>query len=217
MIINQRIMLPYEKLLRENKIWAKQQKESDPDFFKRLAAQQAPEFLWIGCSDSRVPADKITGTEPGEIFVHRNIANLVVNADINLLSVLAYAVEVLKVKHIIVCGHYGCGGIRAAMTQHHFGVINHWIKNIKDIYRLHRDEIDALPTEDERVNKLTELNVEEQIFNLAKTSIVQKAWKEEQRPQLHGWVYGLEDGIIKPVCEMDAGSHIDPLYEFDNL
>ena len=183
-------MLPYEKLLRENKIWAKQQKESDPDFFKRLAAQQAPEFLWIGCSDSRVPADKITGTEPGEIFVHRNIANLVVNADINLLSVLAYAVEVLKVKHIIVCGHYGCGGIRAAMTQHHFGVINHWIKNIKDIYRLHRDEIDALPTEDERVNKLTELNVEEQIFNLAKTSIVQKAWKEEQRPQLHGWVYG---------------------------
>jgi len=210
-------MLPYEKLLRENKIWAKQQKESDPDFFKRLAAQQAPEFLWIGCSDSRVPADKITGTEPGEIFVHRNIANLVVNADINLLSVLAYAVEVLKVKHIIVCGHYGCGGIRAAMTQHHFGVINHWIKNIKDIYRLHRDEIDALPTEDERVNKLTELNVEEQIFNLAKTSIVQKAWKEEQRPQLHGWVYGLEDGIIKPVCEMDAGDHIDPLYEFDDL
>jgi len=210
-------MLPYEKLLRENKIWAKQQKESDPDFFKRLAAQQAPEFLWIGCSDSRVPADKITGTEPGEIFVHRNIANLVVNADINLLSVLAYAVEVLKVKHIIVCGHYGCGGIRAAMTQHHFGVINHWIKNIKDIYRLHRDEIDALPTEEERVNKLTELNVEEQIFNLAKTSIVQKAWKEEQRPQLHGWVYGLEDGIIKPVCEMDAGDHIDPLYEFDDL
>jgi len=217
MIINRHIMLPYEKLLRENKIWAKQQKESDPDFFKRLAAQQAPEFLWIGCSDSRVPADKITGTEPGEIFVHRNIANLVVNADINLLSVLAYAVEVLKVKHIIVCGHYGCGGIRAAMTQHHFGVINHWIKNIKDIYRLHRDEIDALPTEDERVNKLTELNVEEQIFNLAKTSIVQKAWKEEQRPQLHGWVYGLEDGIIKPVCEMDAGDHIDPLYEFDDL
>ncbi|CAN5891409.1 carbonate dehydratase [soil metagenome] len=210
-------MLPYEKLLLENKAWAKEQKETDPDFFKRLAAQQAPEFLWIGCSDSRVPADKITGTEPGEIFVHRNIANLVVNADINLLSVLQYAVEVLKVKHIIVCGHYGCGGIKAAMTQHHYGIINHWIKNIKDIYRLHREEVDSLPTEDERVNRLTELNVEEQIFNLAKTAIVQKAWKNEQRPQLHGWVYGLADGIIKPVCEMEAGSHIDPLYEYDNL
>ena len=210
-------MLPYEKLLLENKAWAKKQKEIDPDFFKRLAAQQAPEFLWIGCSDSRVPADKITGTQPGEIFVHRNIANLVVNTDINLLSVLQYAVEVLKVKHIIVCGHYGCGGIRAAMTQHHFGIINHWIKNIKDIYRLHREEVDALPTEEERVNRLTELNVEEQVFNLAKTSIVQTAWKNEQRPQLHGWVYGLSDGIIKPVCEMDAGSHIDPLYEYDNL
>ena len=210
-------MLPYEKLLLENKAWAKKQKETDPDFFQRLASQQAPEFLWIGCSDSRVPADKITGTQPGEIFVHRNIANLVVNTDINLLSVLQYAVEVLKVKHIIVCGHYGCGGIRAAMTQHHFGIINHWIKNIKDIYRLHREEVDALPTEEERVNRLTELNVEEQVFNLAKTSIVQTAWKNEQRPQLHGWVYGLSDGIIKPVCEMDAGSHIDPLYEYDNL
>jgi len=210
-------MLPYEKLLLENKAWAREQKETDPDFFKRLAAQQAPQFLWIGCSDSRVPADKITGTEPGEIFVHRNIANLVVNSDINLLSVLQYAVEVLKVQHIIVCGHYGCGGIKAAMTQHHFGIINHWIKNIKDIYRLHRDEVDALPTEEERVNRLTELNVEEQVFNLAKTSIVQTAWKNEKRPQLHGWVYGLSDGIIKPVCEMEAGSHIDPLYEYDNL
>ena len=210
-------MLPYEKLLLENKAWAKEQLETDPQFFKRLASQQAPEFLWIGCSDSRVPADKITGTEPGEIFVHRNIANLVVNTDINLLSVLQYAVEVLKVKHIIVCGHYGCGGVKAAMTQHHFGIINHWLKNIKDIYRLHRDEIDALPTEEERVNKLTELNVEEQVFNLAKTSIVQSAWKKEQRPQLHGWVYGLNDGIIKPVCEMAAGDHIDPLYEYDNL
>lgn len=210
-------MLSYEKLLLENKSWAKAQLELDPDFFKRLASQQAPEFLWIGCSDSRVPADKITGTEPGQIFVHRNIANLVVNTDINLLSVLQYAVEVLKVKHIIVCGHYGCGGIKAAMTQHHFGIINHWLKNIKDIYRFHRNEIDAFPTEEERVNKLTELNVKEQIFNLAKTSIIQSAWKNEHRPQLHGWVYGLNDGIIKPVCEMDAGDHIDPIYEYDNL
>ncbi|MBS1732920.1 MAG: carbonate dehydratase [Bacteroidetes bacterium] len=210
-------MLAYEKLLLENKAWAKEQNETDPTFFKRLAAQQAPEFLWIGCSDSRVPADKITGTEPGEIFVHRNIANLVVNTDINLLSVLQYAVEVLKVKHIIVCGHYGCGGVKAAMTQHHFGIINHWLKNIKDIYRLHREEVDALPTEAERVDKLIELNVKEQVFNLAKTSIIQSAWKNEQRPHLHGWVYGLSDGIIKPVYEMAAGSHIDPLYEYDNL
>jgi carbonic anhydrase len=210
-------MLSYEKLLLENKAWAQEQKNQDPEFFKRLAAQQAPEFLWIGCSDSRVPADKITGTEPGEIFVHRNIANLVVNSDINLLSVLQYAVEVLKVKHVIVCGHYGCGGIRAAMDQHHYGIINHWLKNIKDIYRLHRDEVDALPDENDRVNKLTELNVQEQVLNLAKTSIIQRAWKHENRPQLHGWVYGLADGIIKPVCEMEPGSHIDPLYEYDNL
>lgn len=210
-------MLPYEKLLLENKAWAKEQNQSDPGFFKRLAAQQEPEFLWIGCSDSRVPADKITGTQPGEIFVHRNIANLVVNTDINLLSVLQYAVEVLKVKHVIVCGHYGCGGIKAAMNQHHYGIINHWLKNIKDVYRLHRKEIDALPDEEARVNRLTEINVTEQIFNLAKTSIIQKAWKDDNRPQLHGWVYGLNDGIIKPVCEMEPGTHIDPLYEYDNL
>jgi carbonic anhydrase len=210
-------MLSYEKLLSGNKSWASEQKIADPEFFERLSSQQAPEFLWIGCSDSRVPADKITGTEPGEIFVHRNIANLVVNTDINLLSVLQYAVEVLLVKHIIVCGHYGCGGIRAAMTQHHFGIINHWLKNIKDIYRFHREEIDALPTEDDKSNRLTELNVEEQIFNLAKTSIVQKAWKYTNGPQLHGWVYGLNDGLIKRVCEMEAGAHVDPIYEYDNL
>ena len=210
-------MHSYEKLLLENRAWAKQQNETDPQFFSRLAAQQAPEFLWIGCSDSRVPADKITGTEPGEIFVHRNIANMVVNTDINLLSVLQYAVEVLKVKHVIVCGHYGCGGIKAAMSQHYLGIINHWLKNIKDVYRLHRDEIDALPGEEERADLLTEINVREQVFNLAKTSIIQKAWKREQRPHLHGWVYGLNDGIIKPVCEMEQGTHLDSLYEYDNL
>jgi len=210
-------MLSYEKLLQENKSWAKKQKETDPGFFKRLAAQQAPEFLWIGCSDSRVPADKITGTQPGEIFVHRNIANLVVNSDINLLSVLQYAVEILKVKHVIVCGHYGCGGIKAAMNQHHYGIINHWLKNIKDIYRFHRDEIDKLPDDVQRADRLTELNVREQVFNVAKTSIIQMAWKNENRPQLHGWVYGLNDGIIKPICEMEAGSRLDPIYEYDNL
>ena len=210
-------MSPYEKLLLENKAWAKEQNQVDPGFFKRLSAQQSPKFLWIGCSDSRVPADKITGTEPGEIFVHRNIANLVVNTDINLLSVLQYAVEILKVEHVIVCGHYGCGGIKAAMTQNHLGIIDYWLKNIKDIYRIHRDEINSFPSDEDRVNRLTELNVQEQVFNLAKTSIIQTAWKNEQRPHLHGWVYGLTDGIIKPVFEMEAGSGLDPLYEYDNL
>jgi carbonic anhydrase len=207
----------YEKLLLENKAWAKEQVQIDPEFFSRLSHIQTPEFLWIGCSDSRVPADKITGTQPGEIFVHRNIANMVVHTDINLLSVLEYAVQVLKVKHIIVCGHYGCGGVKAAMGNHSLGIINKWLRNIKDMYRIHRDEIDKIENEEERTNKLIEFNVSEQIMNLAKTSIIQKAWKHNQRPHLHGWVYGLKDGIIKPVCEMEPGAHIDPLYEYNNL
>jgi len=207
----------YEKLLLENKAWATEQVQIDPEFFSRLLHIQTPEFLWIGCSDSRVPADKITGTQPGEIFVHRNIANMVVSTDINLLSVLEYAVEVLKVKHIIVCGHYGCGGVKAAMGNKSLGIINKWLRNIKDVYRIHRDEIDKIESEEDRTNKLIEYNVMEQIMNLAKTSIVQKAWKHDQRPHLHGWVYGLNDGIIKPVCEMEPGTHIDPLYEYNNL
>jgi carbonic anhydrase len=210
-------MTTYEKLLLENKDWATKQVQIDPEFFSRLTHVQTPEFLWIGCSDSRVPADKITGTQPGEIFVHRNIANMVVHTDINLLSVLEYAVEVLKVNHIIVCGHYGCGGVKAAMGNHSLGIINKWLRNIKDVYRIHRDEIDKIENEEDRTNKLIEFNVSEQIMNLAKTSIIQKAWKQDQRPHLHGWVYGLNDGIIKPVCEMEPGTHIDPLYEYDNL
>ncbi len=210
-------MTSYEKLLRENKSWAEAQIQIDPEFFSRLSEIQTPEFLWIGCSDSRVPADKITGTQPGEIFVHRNIANMVVHTDINLLSVLEYAVDVLKVKHIIVCGHYGCGGIRAAMGNHSLGIINKWLRNIKDIYRIHKDEIENEITEENKTNKLVELNVKEQVMNLAKTSIIQKAWKHQNGPQLHGWVYGLNDGIIKPVCEMEPGSAIDPLYVYDNL
>ena len=210
-------MHTYEKLLLENKAWAKEKVLHDPEFFSRLSHLQTPEFLWIGCSDSRVPANEITGTHPGEIFVHRNIANMVVHTDVNLLSVLEYAVTQLKVKHIIVCGHYGCGGVKAAMGKHSLGIINKWLRNIKDVYRFHREEIDSLTDEQAKVDRLTELNVEEQIMNLAKTSIIQKAWKEESRPHLHGWVYGLSDGIIKPVCEMSAGTHIDPLYEYDNL
>jgi carbonic anhydrase len=207
----------YDRLLLENKVWATEQVKLDPEFFNRLSHIQTPEFLWIGCSDSRVPADKITGTQPGEIFVHRNIANMVVHTDLNMLSVLEYAVQVLKVKHIIVCGHYGCGGVRAAMGNHSLGIINKWLRNIKDVYRIHREELESEANLDEKANKLVEFNVKEQIMNLAKTSIIQKAWKYEQRPHLHGWVYGLNDGIIKPVCEMEPGTHIDPVYEYDNL
>jgi len=210
-------MKSYEKLLAENKTWAANKVKQDPEFFNRLVNVQTPEFLWIGCSDSRVPPNEITQTEPGEIFIHRNIANMVVHTDLNMLSVLEYAVNVLKVKHVIVCGHYGCGGVKAAMTRKSIGLINKWLRNIKDVYRFHRDEIDSLPDEDARVNKLIEMNVQEQVINLAKTSIVQKAWKERQAPHLHGWVYDLHDGIINPVFEMEAGSHIDELYEFDNL
>jgi carbonic anhydrase len=210
-------MKAYEKLLLENKAWAAEKIGDDPAYFDRLADIQTPDFLWIGCSDSRVPANEITGTQPGEIFVHRNVANMVVHTDLNLLTVLEYAVHHLKVKHVIVCGHYGCGGVKASMTQHNFGIINKWLRNIKDVYRIHRDEIDRIKEEEGRVNRMVELNVQEQVMNLAKTSIIQKAWKQNQYPHLHGWVYGLKDGLIKPIFEMPAGTHIDPLYEFDDL
>ena len=211
-------MKEYEKLLIENKSWAAEILKVDPAYFKKLSQLQTPEFLWIGCSDSRVPANQITGTQPGEIFVHRNIANMVVNTDSNVLSVLEYAVNHLKVKHIIVCGHYGCGGIKAAMSNHDYKqVLNMWLRNIKDVYRLHREELNAIQNEDLRVDKLCELNVKEQVMHLAKTSIVQRAWKHEQRPDLHGWVYGLKDGLINPIFEMKAGTHIDSLYEYDDL
>ena len=207
----------YLKLLKENKIWAAEQIVRDPEYFSRLVDIQHPEFMWIGCSDSRVPANELTGSQPGEIFVHRNVANMVVHTDLNMLSVLQYAVEVLKVKHIIVCGHYGCGGVKAAMTQNSLGLINKWLRNIKDVYRLHRDEINSIENDTKKVDRLVELNVREQVMNLAKTSIVQEAWKKNNRPDLHGWVYDLHDGVINPVFEIMAGDHIDPLYEYDNL
>jgi carbonic anhydrase len=211
-------MKSYEKLLQDNRTWAAAQLEKDPAFFERLAKLQAPEILWIGCSDSRVPANQITGTQPGEIFVHRNVANLVVNTDVNLLAVLDFAVTILKVQHVIICGHYGCGGIKAASTKNDFKpVLNMWLRNIKDVYRLHQQELDSIGDEEKKEDRLVELNVKEQVYNLAKTTIIQRAWKREQRPELHGWVYGLKDGIIKPVFEMKAGSHIDPLYEYDDL
>jgi carbonic anhydrase len=211
-------MTPIEKLLLENKAWAAEVKADDPEYFIRLAHIQTPQFLWIGCSDSRVPADKITGTQPGEIFVHRNIANLVIHTDVNLLSVLDYAVTHLKVNHVIVCGHYGCGGVKAAMTNHDYKhVLNMWLRNIKDVYSLHSDELNAIPDMEVRADRLVELNVKEQVIRLAKTSIIQRAWKHEQRPQLHGWVYGLKDGLINSVFTMDSKSYLDPLYQYDDL
>jgi len=211
-------MKPYEQLLLENKAWAADILKADPEYFKKLSELQTPEYLWIGCSDSRVPANQITGTNPGEIFVHRNVANLVINTDVNVLSVLDYAVNHLMVKHVIVCGHYGCGGIKAAIARQDFKpVLNMWLRNIKDVYRIHRSELDLIFDEEKKADRLVELNVMEQVFNLAKTSIIQRAWKNDQRPDLHGWVYGLKDGIIKPVYEMKAGTHIDELYEYDNL
>ena len=211
-------MKSYEKLLLENKAWAAEKVEDDPGFFQRLSTLQTPEFLWIGCSDSRVPANEITGTQPGEIFVHRNIANLVIDTDVNLLSVLEFAVVHLKVKHIIVCGHYGCGGIKAAMSNGDYKqVLNMWLRHIKDVYRHNREELDNIKDDELRTNRLTELNVVEQVQRLAKTSIIQRAWKERSGPDVHGWVYGLKDGIINPVYEMKANTPIDPLYVYDNI
>lgn len=211
-------MYTYEKLLLENKAWAAEKVKQDPEYFIRLSQLQTPEFLWIGCSDSRVPANEITGTQPGEIFVHRNIANLVINTDVNLFSVLDYAVTHLKVKHIIVCGHYGCGGIKAAMTKTDFKpVLNMWLRNIKDVIRIHRSELDKIKEEDSRCDRLVELNIKEQVINLSKTSIIQRSWQNENRPDLHGWVYGLKDGIIKPVFEMKARTKLDNLYTYDDL
>lgn len=210
-------MEAYKKLLKNNKEWASSQIEEDPEYFKRLVNLQSPETLWIGCSDSRVPADRITGTQPGEIFVHRNISNLVVHTDLNLLSVLEFAVNILKVRHVIVCGHHNCGGIAAALSNKSYGLIDQWLGNIKDVYRLHREEIDAEPTYEKKHQLLTKLNVKEQVINLAKTSIIQKSWKENKLPHLHGWVYDLRDGVINPVFEMAAGTAFDPIFEINDI
>jgi carbonic anhydrase len=207
-----------EQLLENNKAWAKAKVSEDPDFFKRLASLQSPQFLWIGCSDSRVPANQITDTQPGEIFVHRNIANLVIHTDVNLSAVIDYAVNHLKVRHIIVCGHYGCGGVKAAMTQSDFKpILNKWLRNIKDVYRIYREELDAITDLEARADRLVELNVVEQVTNLAKMSTIQKVWKEERRPHLHGWAYGLKNGYINRLLTMEPGEGIDPIYEYDDL
>jgi len=186
----------YQKILENNKKWVEDSLALDPEFFKDLAKGQSPPLLWIGCSDSRVPANEIIGAKAGETFVHRNIANMVIHSDMNMLSVLDYAVNVLKVKHVLVCGHYGCGGIKAAMGNDSVGLIDNWIRHIKDVYRFHHKELDAIEDETDRFNRFVELNVKEQVYDLAKTSIVQAAWKKGQELYIHGWVYGLNSGYV---------------------
>ena len=206
-------MKDYRKLLLNNKAWASARLEVDEHYFDDLSKGQSPLFLWIGCADSRVPAEEITHADPGEIFVHRNVANMVVHTDMNLLSVLQYAVEVLKIKHIIICGHYNCGGVKAAMTNKDFGLINKWLRNIKEVYEKHYDELHAIENEQSRFNAMVELNVKEQIQNLAKTSIVQKAWKNSQLPHLHGWVFDIHKGEIKEVVNISAGEWESPVFK----
>jgi carbonic anhydrase len=196
-------MNTYEKMLLENKAWAAEQVTEDPEYFQRLAKVQTPEFLWIGCSDSRVPANQITGTLPGEVFVHRNIANLVVENDVNFLSVLHYAVNYLKVKNIIVCGHYGCGGVRAALGNDSYGILDRWLINIKNIRDANRNYLETLADDNERADALAELNVKQQVQNIINTTIIQDAWKEYRRPNVHGWIYGLHDGLLKPLLKRE--------------
>ena len=208
----------YIKLLENNRVWVEATLKEDPTFFERLAKGQSPEYLWIGCSDSRVPANQITGTLPGEIFVHRNIANMVVHSDMNMLSVLSYAVEVLKVKHIIVCGHYGCGGVIAAMGNKQYGLIDNWLRHIKDVYRLYHAELDLIVDPVVRARRFVEVNVQEQVYDLVKTSIVQNAWKNNQPIHVHGWVYDIQDGKIKDLdVTFRSVDDMPKIYQFDSL
>lgn len=203
----------YKKILDNNKKWVESQLAIDADYFKDLSKGQQPPLLWIGCSDSRVPANEIIGAKPGEVFVHRNIANMVIHSDMNMLSVLDYAVNVLKVKHVIVCGHYGCGGVKAAMGNQSIGLIDNWIRHIKDVYRLHEDYLNSIKDEEVRFNQFVEINVQEQVFDLAKTSIVQNAWKNGQDLTLHGWAYGLNSGYVTDLgVNMTSNDNLDEMY-----
>ena len=206
----------YKSLLDKNKEWVANSLEKDPDFFNRLSQGQQPPILWIGCSDSRVPANEIIGAPPGEVFVHRNIANMVIHSDMSMLSVLDFAVNVLKVKHVIVCGHYGCGGVKAAMSNKQIGLIDNWIRHIKDVYRLHQDELNSISNEDERFNRFVQVNVKEQVLDVAKTSIIQNAWSNGQEIHLHGWVYDINDGIIDDLnITLKNNSSLSEVYQLD--
>ncbi len=206
----------YEQLLLQNKAWVEQMNNEDKDFFNRLSHAQTPEFLWIGCSDSRVPANQITGTLPGEVFVHRNIANMVIHTDMSMLSVLDYAVNVLEVKHVVVCGHYGCGGVLAAMANQQIGLIDNWIRHIKDVYRMHQDELESIQDIKARQDRLIELNVIEQVYDLGKTSIIQNAWQKRGLPFVHGWVYDIRNGLIKDLgVSMHNDEDMPDVYKFE--
>ncbi|MEO7214006.1 carbonate dehydratase [Mucilaginibacter sp.] len=208
----------YEKLIANNAQWVEKRISEDPEYFKNLAKGQSPEVLWIGCSDSRVPANEVTGTKPGEVFVHRNIANVCNHSDMNMLSVLDYAVNVLKVKHVIVAGHYGCGGVAAALTNKQFGIIDNWLRHIKDVYRLHSHELDRITDETQKVNRLVELNVSEQVYNLCKTSIVQNAWMERHDLEVHGWVIDLGSGLVKDLKVTSSSPHnLGYVYELNGV
>lgn len=198
----------YKQILENNKTWAENKLKLDPDFFNRLKDTQSPPLLWIGCSDSRVPANEIIGAQPGEVFVHRNIANMVIHSDMNMLSVLDYSVNVLKVKHVIVCGHYGCGGVKAAMGSSPVGIIDNWIRHIKDSYKFRKSDIEAIEDEREKFDRFVEWNTKQQVLNLAVTSIVQQAWSKGQELSIHGWVYGLDSGLVKDL-DVTFSSHDD--------
>ncbi|MCK9607011.1 MAG: carbonate dehydratase [Methylomonas sp.] len=204
-----------DKLLLENRAWSQEVSRKDPEYFKLLAKEQKPDFLWIGCADSRVPAETVVNAQPGEIFVHRNIANQVITTDFNCLSVLQYAISVLKVKHVIVCGHYGCGGVKAALQpqKSDLVIVNKWLLHIKDVYRLHQDELEAIDPA-KKLSRLIEINIIEQVYRLAHTSIIQSAWKQGHKPTLHGWVYGLEDGLIDELIKLDHNTQIHPIYRY---
>jgi carbonic anhydrase len=184
-------------LFQNNRRWAHQMTAADPAFFHSLAAQQTPQYLWIGCSDSRVPANEIVGLPPGEMFVHRNVANVVTHTDFNCLSVIQYAVEVLRIRHIIVCGHDGCGGVRAAMEDHELGLIDNWLRHVRDVFTAHREALQQVPDDAERLDRLCELNVRAQVRNVCDTTIVQAAWRAGHPVSVHGWIYGLHDGLLR--------------------
>jgi carbonic anhydrase len=208
----------YQSLLEGNKVWVSEKLKEDTQFFKRLSKGQNPQVLWIGCSDSRVPANEITRTQPGDIFVHRNIANMVVHTDMNMLSVLDYAVNILHVKHVIVCGHYGCGGVKAAMENGQHGLIDNWLRAIKDVYRLHTHELDSISNNEMRFKKFVELNVIEQVFSLSKTSIIQNAWAKRNEPKIHGWVYDLGTGIIDDLnVTFNSDEMLPPIYRIASI
>lgn len=204
----------YEKMFVNNERWVQEKIAQNPHYFENMSKGQTPKFLWIGCSDSRVPAEEVTGAGPGEIFVHRNIANMVVHTDLNLLSVLQYAVQVLHVQHIIVCGHYSCGGVFAAMKQEDYGLVNKWLWNIKEVYYKNREELDNIKDEQERGNRLVDLNVIEQVYNLAETSFVQKAWLNREL-SIHGWVFNLKTGLIKDLdIKLSEQKALHPIFHY---